>query len=71
MFLLELPHRSDSNEYTQHNIINIKKEITLKYHPSIIISAAKGFFLGTQEQAQYSRDKRAIGVQAIEVLLYM
>ena len=31
MFSLESPHRGDSNEYTQHTIINIKKKITLKY----------------------------------------
>ena len=30
-----------------------------------------GFFLGTQEQVLNIRGKRAIGVQAIEVLLYM
>ena len=29
MFSLESPHRGDSNEYTQHAIINIKKKITL------------------------------------------
>ena len=26
MFSLELPHRGDSNDYTQHTIINIKSE---------------------------------------------
>ena len=31
MFSLESPYRSDSNEYTQHTIINIKKKITLNY----------------------------------------
>ena len=31
MFSLESPHRGDSNEYTQHIIINIKKKITLNY----------------------------------------
>ena len=31
MFSLESPHRSDSNEKTQHTIINIKKKITLNY----------------------------------------
>ena len=43
VFSLELPHRGDSNEYTQHAIINIKKKITLNY-PIIIMSAAMGFF---------------------------
>ena len=27
-FSLESPHRGDSNKYTQHTIINIKREIT-------------------------------------------
>ena len=31
MFLLELPHRGDSNEYTQYKIFNRKKKITLNY----------------------------------------
>ena len=26
MFSLESPHQGDSNEYTQHTILNIKKE---------------------------------------------
>ena len=30
-----------------------------------------GFFLGTQERVPKSRGKRAIGVRAIEVLLYI
>ena len=31
VFSLISPHRGDSNEYTQHAIINIKKKITLNY----------------------------------------
>ena len=31
MYSLESSHRGDSNEYTQHAIINIKKKITLNY----------------------------------------
>ena len=31
VFSLESPHRGDSNEYTQHTIIYIKKKITLNY----------------------------------------
>ena len=34
MFSLELPHRGDSNEYTQYTIFNIKKKITLNYPKS-------------------------------------
>ena len=40
LFLLESPHRGDSNEYTQYTIFNIKKGITLN-HPKY---AAMGFF---------------------------
>ena len=39
VFSLELPHRGDSNEYTQYTIFNIKKKITLNYPKS----AATGF----------------------------
>ena len=41
VFLLESPHRGDSNEYTQYTTFNIKKKITLNYPQS----AAMGFFL--------------------------
>ena len=39
VFSLELPHRGDSNVYTQYTIFNIKKKITLNYPKS----AAMGF----------------------------
>ena len=57
-FLLESPHRGDSNENTQLNIFNIKKKITLNYPKS----AAMGFFQETQERVRNSRGKRAISV---------
>ena len=31
MFLLESPHRGDSNEYTKHTIFNLKKRVSLNY----------------------------------------
>ena len=34
VFSLELPHRGDSNEYTQYTIFNIKKKIILNYSNS-------------------------------------
>ena len=43
MFSLELPHRGDSSEYTQHAIINIKRKSHLII-PNIIVSAEMGFF---------------------------
>ena len=42
MFSLESPHRGDSNEYTQHAIINIKKSHLII--SNIIMSGAMGFF---------------------------
>ena len=41
VFLLESPHRGDSNENTQYTIFNMNKKNTLN-HPK---SAAMGFFL--------------------------
>ena len=40
MFTFELPHRGDSNEYTQYTIFNMNKKNTLNYPKS----AAMGFF---------------------------
>ena len=40
VFSLELPHRGDSNEYTQYTIFNTKKKIDLNY----LKSTAMGFF---------------------------
>ena len=40
MFLLELHHRGNSDEFTQYTNFNIKKKITLNYPRS----AAMGFF---------------------------
>ena len=67
MFLLESLYPSDSNEYTQITIFNIKKtKITLNYSKS----ASMGFFQRTQERVRNSHGKRAIRVRATEVLLY-
>ena len=67
-FSLELPHRGDSNEYTQYTIFNIKKKKNTLNYPK---SADMGFFQGTQERVRNSHGKRAISVRAIEVLLYL
>ena len=40
MFLLESAHRGDSNEYTQHTLINIKKGKLSEVIPNTIMSAA-------------------------------
>ena len=44
VFSLESPHRGDSNEYTQHTIINIKRKSSLIIPNVIIMSAAMGIF---------------------------
>ena len=67
VFLSELPHRGNSNEYTQHTIFNMQKKISLNYPKSADIGL---FFQGTQIRVQNSHGKRAISVRAIEVLLY-
>ena len=54
VFLLESPHRGDSNTYTQYTIFNIKKKLTLNYPKS----AAMGFFSqGTSERVRNRRGK--------------
>ena len=68
---LESPHRGDSNKYTQHAIINIKKKITLNYPKYNNVCSYGIFSLGTQERVRKSLGKRAISVRAIEVLLYL
>ena len=71
MFSSESPPRGDSNEYTQHAIINIKKKITLNYPKFDNVCSYGIFAMGTQERVRNSRGKRAISVRAIEVLLYI
>ena len=57
MFSLESPHRGDSNEYTQHAIIYIKKTITLNYPKFNNVCSYGIFFQGTQERVPNSRGK--------------
>ena len=66
VFILELPHRGDSNEYTQYTIFQYEKEKTPKIIPNLQLW---DFFQGTQERVRKSRGKRAISVRATEVLL--
>ena len=66
MLSLELPHCGDSDEYTQDTIFNIIKKFTI----NDLLSATVGFFQRTQERVQNSCGRRAISVQATEVLLY-
>ena len=41
MFLLELPHQGDSNEYTQYTFFNIKKKMALNYPKSAAMDFSK------------------------------
>ena len=69
VFSLESPHRGDSNEYTQHDIINTKKKTTLNYPKYNNVCTYGIFSLGLQERVGNNRGKRDIGVRATEVLL--
>ena len=52
VFLLESPHRGDSNEYTQYTILHVKKE----NHPKLFQICSYGFlFQGTEERVRNSR----------------
>ena len=67
VFILESPHRGDSNEYTHYTIFQYEKE----KDPKLFEICSYGIlFQGTQERVRKSRGKRAISVRAIEVLLY-
>ena len=44
VFSLELPHRGDSNQYTQHTIMDIKKKIVRNY-PKYKNVCSYGIFL--------------------------
>ena len=50
MFSLESPHRGDSNEYSQHAIINMEKKITLNYPEYNNVSSYGIFPLGLKNE---------------------
>ena len=69
LFSVELPHRGDSNENTQHTIIVIKQNTTRNYPKYSDVCNYGMFFKGSPERVRNSRGKRAISVQATDVLL--
>ena len=71
MFLVESPHRGDSNENTQYTIFKCKKNEKIKPPYNIQNLQPGDSFQGTQERIRNSRGKRAISVRATEVLLYV
>ena len=50
VFLLELPHRGNADEYTEHAIVNTKKKITLNYPKYNNVCTYGIFSQGTQER---------------------
>ena len=64
VFSLESPHRGDSKEYTQHTIINIKKNIR-NYPKYNNVCSCGTFFLGALERVRNSNGKRAIVVSTV------
>ena len=71
MYSLESPHRGDSNEYTQHTIINIKRKSPEYPKYNNVCRYSIFLLLETQERVRNNRGKRAINVRASEVLLYI
>ena len=69
VFSLEPPYRGDSNEYTQHTIVNIKKKITLNYPKYDNVCSYEMFSKELKNEFEIAMMK-AIGVGAIKVLLY-
>ena len=75
MFSLKSPHQGDSNEYTLYTIFNIQRK-SAEIIPNLQLL---DFFQGTQSRVQMVKEpsksssdgKRAISVQATEVLLYI
>ena len=74
VYSLESPHRGDSNEYTQHDeaILMSTYSIQIKEEnlPKLSVYRIWRNSLRTQERVRLIHGKRAIGVRAIEVLLY-
>ena len=52
MYSLESPYRGDSNEYTQHTIINTKRKSS-EIIQDTIMSAAMGFFFGQRLKNEF------------------
>ena len=65
VFTLESPQLGDSNEHTQYTIFDMKKE-----HHTVPILQLWNFFPKDSRTCSKEPGKRAISVQAIEVLLY-
>ena len=67
VYSIESPQRGDSNEYTQHTILSYSKKISLNIY---FLELWKNF-IGTQKRVRISHGKRANGVRATEVRLYL
>ena len=70
VFSLELPHRGDSNKFTQYTIFNVKRHLTKLF----LNLQLWEFFKGLKNESETAvRGKRVtcINVRVIEVLLYV
>ena len=66
MLSSESPHRGDSNEYTQHTIINMKKENHLNYPKYNNVCSCGIYSLGTQERVRNSRGNEPSVVEPLK-----
>ena len=57
LFSLESPHRGDSYKYTQHILINVKKQISLNY-PKYDVCSYKMFFMGLKNEFEIAVVKK-------------
>ena len=67
VFSLESPHRGDSNEFTQHTIINIKRK-SPEIMPNTIMCGAMGLVRDTRTSSN-SRGKRGTEVHYITLII--
>ena len=67
VYSLESPRRGDSNEYIQHTISWSNKKTPYVF----VFWSYRKNFVGTQKHVRISHGKRAIGVRAIAVQLYL
>ena len=71
VFLLESTHRSDSNEYTQHTSIRIKKKICRNYPKYINVCSCGILCLGLKNEFEIAVVNEPSVFEPPEVLLYI
>ena len=72
VFTLESSHRGDSNKYTQYTIFNPKNKTKITQNdPKSASTHVLTFSKGLKNKFETAVVNGAIGVRAIEVLLYV